>query len=116
MPLKHDPIRIPAICDRTAGVNQAVAPSITPSAAPTRTPVSGLFMFPENLLHLYYGYEAVPLTLVQVYMYIPPFTASTWPVMYDASSLARNFTAAAISSGLPMRARGMEASIFCLSS
>ncbi len=32
-------------------------------------------------------------------MYIPPFTASTWPVMYAASSLTRNFTALATSAG-----------------
>ena len=50
------------------------------------------------------------------YIYIPPLTASTWPVMYDASSLARNFTAAAMSSGLPMRARGTDARIFALTS
>jgi hypothetical protein len=50
------------------------------------------------------------------YIYIPPFTASTWPVMYEASSLARNLTAAAISSGVPMRASGILAMMVCFNS
>src|SRR5580700_2274903 len=50
------------------------------------------------------------------YIYIPPFTASTWPVMYDASSLARNLTAAAMSSGVPMRASGILPMMVCFSS
>ena len=33
----------------------------------------------------------------------PPSTASTWPLIQPAASLARNATAAAISSGRPMR-------------
>ena len=35
------------------------------------------------------------------YMYMPPLTASTCPVIYDASSDARKQTAAATSSGVP---------------
>src|SRR5262245_31428786 len=34
----------------------------------------------------------------------PPSTAIAWPVTYDASSLARNSAAVAISSGWPARA------------
>jgi hypothetical protein len=37
------------------------------------------------------------------YMYIPPLTARTCPVIYDASSEARKHTAAATSSGVPSR-------------
>ncbi len=39
-------------------------------------------------------------------MYIPPFTSSVWPVMYPASSDARNATAAAISRSVPARPSG----------
>ena len=38
----------------------------------------------------------------------PPSTASTWPVMNDASSLARNATADAISSVVPNRPSGVR--------
>src|SRR5438309_4506027 len=41
------------------------------------------------------------------YMYIPPLTASTSPVIYDASSDARKHTAAAISSAVPSRPSGI---------
>src|SRR5215208_6939409 len=41
------------------------------------------------------------------YMYIPPLTASTCPVIYDASSDARKHTAAATSSTAPSRPRGI---------
>src|SRR5579883_3090162 len=50
------------------------------------------------------------------YMYMPPFTAMTCPVMYPASSLARNFTAAAMSSGFPIRPSGTDARIFARTS
>ena len=40
-------------------------------------------------------------------MYIPPFTARTCPVIYDASSDARKHTAAATSSTVPRRASGI---------
>src|SRR5438105_5328380 len=43
------------------------------------------------------------------YMYMPPLTARTCPVIYDASSEARKHTAAAISSGVPSRFRGILA-------
>src|SRR5436190_21610922 len=43
------------------------------------------------------------------YMYIPPLTARTCPVIYDASSEARKHTAAAISSGVPRRFNGIFA-------
>ena len=36
-------------------------------------------------------------------MYMPPLTARTCPVIYDASSEARKHTAAATSSGVPSR-------------
>src|SRR5690606_38080329 len=42
------------------------------------------------------------------YMYMPPLTASTCPVIYDASSEARKQTAAAMSSGVPSRPSGMR--------
>src|SRR5215207_4006338 len=41
------------------------------------------------------------------YVYIPPFTARTCPVIYDASSDARKHTAAATSSGAPRRPSGI---------
>src|SRR6185295_11203216 len=41
------------------------------------------------------------------YMYIPPFTASTCPVIYDASSDARKQAAAATSSTEPQRPSGI---------
>ena len=41
------------------------------------------------------------------YMYIPPLTARTCPVIYDASSDARKQTAAATSSGVPSRRSGI---------
>jgi hypothetical protein len=40
-------------------------------------------------------------------MYIPPLTARTCPVIYDASSDARKHTAAATSSGVPSRPSGI---------
>src|SRR6202007_2715188 len=39
---------------------------------------------------------------------IPPFTLRTWPVMYPASSLARNTIATATSRAEPMRPSGMR--------
>src|SRR5687767_6867984 len=48
-----------------------------------------------------------PLTTNQNHMYMPPFTASTCPVIYAASSEARKQTAAATSRGAPRRPRGM---------
>src|SRR5262245_8634555 len=41
------------------------------------------------------------------YVYIPPFTANTCPVIYDASSDARKATAAATSSTVPSRPSGI---------
>src|SRR3954464_161779 len=41
------------------------------------------------------------------YMYIPPLTARTCPVIYDASSDARKLTAAATSSTVPSRPSGI---------
>src|SRR5687767_8736725 len=41
------------------------------------------------------------------YMYMPPFTASTCPVIYAASSEARKQTAAATSRGVPRRPSGI---------
>src|SRR5215208_7201816 len=41
------------------------------------------------------------------YVYIPPLTARTCPVIYDASSDARKHTAAATSSGVPSRPSGI---------
>ena len=38
----------------------------------------------------------------------PPFTSSATPLMYDASSLARNAIAAACSSGVEIRLIGMK--------
>src|SRR5215204_2482661 len=51
------------------------------------------------------------------YVYIPPFTARTCPVIYDASSDARKQTAAATSSGAPSRPSGIccDQSCFALS-
>src|SRR4030066_123613 len=42
------------------------------------------------------------------YMYMPPLTASTCPVIYAASSDARKHTAAAMSWGVPSRLRGIS--------
>ena len=42
------------------------------------------------------------------YIYIPPLTARTCPVIYDASSEARKQTAAATSSGVPSRFSGIR--------
>src|SRR5215218_4675693 len=51
------------------------------------------------------------------YVYIPPLTARTCPVIYDASSEARKHTAAATSSGVPSRPSGIcsDQSRFALS-
>ena len=38
----------------------------------------------------------------------PPLTEITWRVIYAASSVSRKLTAAATSSGLPMRRAGMS--------
>ena len=40
-------------------------------------------------------------------MYMPPLTASTCPVIYDASSDARKHTAAATSAAVPIRPSGI---------
>src|SRR5688572_28621418 len=48
-----------------------------------------------------------PPTTNRNYMYMPPFTASTCPVIYAASSEARKQTAAATSRGAPRRPMGM---------
>ncbi len=53
---------------------------------------------------------------IEIYIYIPPLTFSTCPVIYPASSLARKRTAAAISSGRPSRRSGTWASSFSFSS
>ena len=45
---------------------------------------------------------------------MPPSTASTCPVMYPASSLARNATALATSSAAPMRPIGIVDSVVVL--
>ena len=45
------------------------------------------------------------------YMYIPPFIAKIWPVMYAASFEARNAMLAATSSGEAGRPSGTAASI-----
>ncbi len=47
---------------------------------------------------------------------MPPFTFSTWPVIYDASSDAKNATAPASSSGVPTRPNGICFTAFCLKS
>ena len=47
-------------------------------------------------------------------MNIPPFTSSTWPVIYAAASEARNFTACATSRSVPRRPSGICASIAAL--
>src|SRR5437667_5015641 len=39
-----EPIRMPTIPARAAGVNHAVAPSSAPSTSPTRIPITTLFM------------------------------------------------------------------------
>src|SRR6478672_1759945 len=53
--------------------------------------------------------RAFPGPATRLHMYIPPFTASTCPVIYDASSEARKHTAAATSSGVPSRRSGIRA-------
>src|SRR5579884_439398 len=45
---------------------------------------------------------------VDLYIRKPPFTSSTWPVIYAASSLARKQTACATSISVPMRPRGIS--------
>jgi hypothetical protein len=52
IPFTLEPIRIVAISERTAGVNQAVDPSITPSTAPAISPTIGLFIA-SHLLTLF---------------------------------------------------------------
>lgn len=47
-------------------------------------------------------------------MYCPPLTERVSPVMNEASSAARNSTARAISSGLPMRPTGIEVRVLFL--
>src|SRR5574338_888876 len=52
--------------------------------------------------------------LPPTYIYIPPLTARTWPVIYDAASEARKHTADATSSGDPRRPSGIfEAQVSC---
>src|SRR3954463_7644445 len=56
--------------------------------------------------------DALPLVCYghsSSYMYMPPLTASTCPVIYAASSDARKHTAAAMSSGVPSRLSGILA-------
>src|SRR5216683_1777465 len=52
-------------------------------------------------------YPTPPPNPTLAYMYMPPFTLNTSPVMYDAASLARNATALATSSAVPSRASGI---------
>src|SRR5579864_1634867 len=67
-----------------------------------------LFFVDPELLHddalhfVGYGHKSS-----YVYMYIPPLTASTCPVIYDASSDARKHAAAATSSTVPSRPSGI---------
>src|SRR5580700_8129949 len=82
-----------------------------PDCRPAR---SLLFPVPCLLVPLF-PFSSFPLFLLPgpccYPMYMPPFTSSTWPVMYDAASEARNFTASATSCGVPFRPRGIVASI-----
>ena len=50
------------------------------------------------------------------YRLIPPSTTMFWPVIKDASSLIKNFTAFATSDGVPIRPRGVSSARACRSS
>src|SRR5213078_3190799 len=67
----------------------------------------------DDLLHLLLHrlrHEPVTSTVEIRYMYSPPLTWTTWPVMYAAPSPARNRTTSATSRGVPIRLSGTSAS------
>src|SRR5438105_9558578 len=65
MPLIVDPIRMPPIAERASGVNQAVAPSMTPRIAPKTSPTTILFIKASLPPPSYSAFAAVPLSAPQ---------------------------------------------------
>src|SRR5271168_2993447 len=63
-PLIVEPITIITIPERTAGVNQAVPPSMAPSTAPSSNPSKTLFILSSTLcLPFFTTHSRIPLTL-----------------------------------------------------
>ena len=79
------------------------ASGVTSSSSTPSCSTMMLLTFSATAIHSSY----VPARSGPAYMYIPPLTASTCPVIYAASSDARKHAAAATSSTVPSRPSGI---------